>query len=586
MKEDALMRSLSGRSAGIVLSVAVVAGTWAAGEASALPAGFVDELIASGLTAPTAIAVAPDGRIFVTEQTGAVRVVRGGSLLATPFATFNVDSEGERGVLGIAFDPNFPSNDFVYVYHTVPGTPPHNRISRMKAAGDQVQSGSTVAILDLEALSSHKNHNGGAIHFGPDGKLYVAVGENANRTNAQSLANRLGKILRLNSDGTIPGNNPTSFAAISGSPSGVNRAIWAVGLRNPYTFAFQPHSGTMLINDVGQQTWEEINVGGAGRNYGWPDSEGPTTIAGHTSPAVAYQHQSGDPTGCAITGGTFYNPVRANFPSQYQGKYFFADFCGNWIHYIDPSSSQSSTLFQSGLKQPVNLAVGPDGSLLYIQRGNGQLRRIRYDGSSSNQAILASTTKLEVKEGRQATATLRLATQPAQTIDVAVKMAIFDHSISVTPATVRFTPSSWGAKTITIKAGQDSDRSDDGGTVEATSPGLAAVRIVDNAVDDERPAAAPRAVISEPQNGATVSGTNAEFFGDGLSANGTVRAQFVIDTVTRYVDLNDEGHYHINGNHNLWDTTQLANGDHLLSMRVYDALGQWGSHTIKVKVQN
>lgn len=579
------MRSPSGRSAGLALACTVLAGTLAAGDAAALPAGFVDELVTGGLSAPTAIAVAPDGRIFVTEQTGAVRVVRGGTLLATPFATFNVDTDGERGLLGIAFDPNFPSNDLVYVYHTVPGTPAHNRISRMKAAGDQAQAGSTVAILNLEALSDRKNHNGGAIHFGPDGKLYVAVGENANKPNAQSLANRLGKILRLNPDGTIPGNNPTSFAGISGSPTGVNRAIWAVGLRNPYTFAFQPHSGRMFINDVGQQTWEEINVGGAGRNYGWPDSEGPTSIAGHTSPTFAYQHQSGDPTGCAITGGTFYNPSRASFPSQYEGKYFFADICGNWIHYIDPSSPQNSTPFQSGLKQPVDLAVGPDGALLYVQRGNGQLRRIRYDGSST-QAILASVTKLEVREGRQATATLRLAAKPEGNVDAAVKMSMYDHSISVTPATVRFTPSSWTGKTITIKAGQDGDRSDDGGTVEVTAPGLAATRIVVTAVDDERPADAPRAMISEPQNGATVSGANAEFFGDGLSVAGAVRAQFVIDNVTRYVDLNDEGHYHINGNHNLWDTTQLANGDHLLNMRVYDALGRWGSHTIKVKVQN
>ncbi|MGE3295329.1 MAG: sorbosone dehydrogenase family protein [Geminicoccaceae bacterium] len=579
------MRSPSGRSAGLALACAVVAGTLAGGDAAALPAGFVDELVTGGLSAPTAIAVAPDGRIFVTEQTGAVRVIRGGSLLGTPFATFNVDTDGERGLLGIAFDPNFPSNDFVYVYHTVPGSPARNRISRMKAAGDQAQAGSTVTILDLDPLSDRKNHNGGAIHFGPDGKLYVAVGENANTSNAQSLANRLGKILRLNPDGTIPGNNPTSFAGISGSPTGANRAIWAVGLRNPFTFAFQPHSGRMFINDVGKQTWEEINVGGAGRNYGWPGSEGPTSIAGHTSPAFAYQHQSGNPTGCAIAGGTFYNPSRASFPAQYEGKYFFADLCGNWIHYIDPSSPQSATLFQSGLKQPVGLAVGPDGSLLYVQRGNGQLRRIRYDGSSS-QAILASTTKLEVREGKQAMVTLRLAAQPDQAIDAAVKMAMFDHSISVTPATVRFTPSSWTGKTITIKAGQDGDRSDDGGTVEITAPGLAATRVVVTAVDDERPAEAPRAVISEPQNGATVSGTNAEFFGDGISSAGAVRAQFVIDNVTRYVDLNDEGHYHINGNHNLWDTTQLANGDHLLNMRVYDALGRWGSHTIKVKVQN
>ena len=580
-----MTRNLPGQSAGSALIFALLAGTFAAGDAHALPPGFEDELVAGGLTSPTALAVAPDGRIFIAEQPGAVRVVRNGALLTAPFAQFSVDSNGERGLLGLAFDPNFSSNQYVYVYHTVPGTPAHNRVSRMKANGDSVQSGTIETILDLDPLSSRTNHNGGAIHFGPDSKLYVAVGENAERSNAQSLANRLGKILRINPDGTIPGNNPTSFAGISGSPSGANRAIWAVGLRNPFTFAFQPHSGTMFINDVGQQTWEEINVGGAGRNYGWPGSEGPTTIADHTPPAFAYQHQSGTPTGCAITGGTFYNPASANFPSQYKGKYFFSDICGNWIYYLNPAAPQSATLFRDGLNKPVDLAVGPDGTLLYLQRGNGQLRRVRYTGGSV-QAILASTTRLQLAEGRQATVMLQLATQPTETIEASVKRVMSDPSIRAQPATVRFTPSSWTGKSITITADQDVDRSDDGGTIDVTAPGITGRRILVTAVDDERPADAPRAVISEPQNGATVSGTNAEFFGDGISTAGTVRAQFVIDNVTRYVDLNDEGHYHINGNHNLWDTTQLANGDHVLILRVYDALGRWGAHTIKVKVQN
>src|SRR5689334_3487711 len=213
--------------------------------------------------------LAPDGRIFVCQQTGSLRVIKNGALLSTPFLTLNVDSNGERGLLGIAFDPNFASNNFLYVYYTVPSTPRHNRVSRFTANGDVVANGSEVPILDLDNLSTATNHNGGAIHFGPDGKLYVAVGENANGANAQTLSNRLGKMLRINSDGSIPGDNPFFNTATV-----LNRSIWALGLRNPFTFAFQPGTGRMFINDVGQNTWEEINDGMAGSNYGWPTTEG------------------------------------------------------------------------------------------------------------------------------------------------------------------------------------------------------------------------------------------------------------------------------------------------------------------------
>jgi len=135
--------------------------------------------------------------------------------------------------------------------------------------GSDTSDGTETAIVDLDNLSTMTNHNGGAMHFGIDGKLYVAVGENANSANAQSLSNRLGKILRYNPDGTIPADNPTTFSNVGGSTSGLNKAIWALGLRNPFTFAFQPGTGRMFINDVGENTWESINDGFPGLNYGW-----------------------------------------------------------------------------------------------------------------------------------------------------------------------------------------------------------------------------------------------------------------------------------------------------------------------------
>ena len=235
-------------------------------DAATLPPGFVEQQFGGNLGgSPTAMEFAPDGRLFVCLQNGTLRVIKNGTLLSAPFIKLAVDSSGERGLLGIAFDPDFARNNYLYLYHTVPGSPAHNQVSRFTAAGDVAAANSEVVLLDLSNLSTAPNHNGGATHFGPDGKLYVAAGENANGANAQSFNNLLGKILRINSDGSIPTDNPFYNTA-----SGNNRAIWALGLRNPYTFAFQPGSTRMFINDVGESTWEEIDDGIAGSNYGCP----------------------------------------------------------------------------------------------------------------------------------------------------------------------------------------------------------------------------------------------------------------------------------------------------------------------------
>jgi glucose/arabinose dehydrogenase len=231
-----------------------------------VPGNFSDVELVGGIMEPTLMAIAPDGRIFVSEQAGKLRVIKNGALLTAPFVTLNVNRSGERGLLGIAFDPAFATNRFVYVYYTS-STGPHNRVSRFTASGDVAAGGETV-LLDLPTLVA-QNHNGGAIHFGPDGKLYIAVGDNAKGANAQSLSTPLGKLLRINPDGTIPSDNP-----FVGSTTGINRSIWALGLRNPFTFAFQPGTGRLFINDVGQSAWEEINEGVAGANYGWPTTEG------------------------------------------------------------------------------------------------------------------------------------------------------------------------------------------------------------------------------------------------------------------------------------------------------------------------
>jgi glucose/arabinose dehydrogenase len=163
-------------------------------QAATVPGGFIDAQWVTGLAAPTAMAFAPDGRLFVCQQGGALRVIKNGQLLTTPFLTLNVNASGERGLLGIAFDPNFASNQFVYLYYTATSPAIHNRVSRFQANGDVAVPNSELVLLDLNNLSSATNHNGGALHFGSDAKLYIAVGENATPSNAQTLNNLLGKI--------------------------------------------------------------------------------------------------------------------------------------------------------------------------------------------------------------------------------------------------------------------------------------------------------------------------------------------------------------------------------------------------------
>lgn len=341
-----------------------------------LEAGFTRSIWASGFgNVPTAMAFAPDGRLFVTEQGGAVRIVKNGALLSQPFVTVPTVADGERGLLGIAFDPDFASTGWVYLYYTSTATgEAHNRIVRYTANGDVAVAGSGVVLVELAGLGDVAKHNGGAMHFGPDGKLYVAVGDATTPTYAQQLDNPFGKILRFNRNGTIPSDNPF-FATTTGT----NRAIWARGLRNPFTMTRQPETGRLHINDVGQGTWEEINVGRAGANYGWPTTEGPTTTAGQDTPLLAIRHGE-SPTlfdATAVIGGGFMPSASPNFGARFAGDYFFADYVYGWVYRLDAANGWRPAAFAllhpGELFDPSNaitgLSVGPDGAL-YVLTGS------------------------------------------------------------------------------------------------------------------------------------------------------------------------------------------------------------------------
>jgi glucose/arabinose dehydrogenase len=349
-----------------------------------LPPRFTDSSppVVSGLTDPMDMEFAPDGRLFVAEQAGRVRIAKPDGTLATFLnISTKVDSTGPRGLQALTFDPSFSPNRYFYLHYTrkaTSTTPVHNRIVRVtaNANGTKMVSGSEKLILRLNNQSADQHH-GGAIDFGPtDGKLYIVTGDNQTPPKAQQLNNLFGKMLRINKDGTIPTTNPFYTTA-----SGNNRAIWALGLRNPFKFAFQPGTDTIFINDPGEDSWEEINEGAAGANYGWPVHEGVAKDPPYVDPIFHYGPEP-SPTGCAmaITGGAFYNPTPLQFPSEFKGDYFFADYCHDWIRKLDASTREVSD-FASGIDKPIDLEVSEKGELYYLSRGStGLVGKISYAG--------------------------------------------------------------------------------------------------------------------------------------------------------------------------------------------------------------
>ena len=343
------------------------------------PAGFKVSTVATGLTGAVAMETARDGRIFVCEQTGALRVIRNGKLLPTPFVTLSVDSRWERGLIGVTVDPNFDSSPFVYVCYVAKEPYTHHVISRFAANGDIAQAGSEQILFvgdDQAHLGGNvpAGHQGGALHFGSDGCLYIGIGEHTNGPASQRLDTLQGKLLRIDADGSIPLDNP-----LVNKTTGKYQAIWAYGLRNPFTFAFHP-SGEMLINDVGGK-FEEINRGTAGANYGWPIVDhGPTDDPRFVGPIHIYPQAS-------ISGGV-YVPTDSAWPARYRDKYLFADFVHGWIRYIDSRSENvadaaAANTFCTGFRRPVDMRFGTDGSL-YVLLRNAWVIDDKFEGSTSS----------------------------------------------------------------------------------------------------------------------------------------------------------------------------------------------------------
>jgi len=265
-----------------ILILLVLVGSWVGAQSDVK---VVPEVLFKNLDFPDALAFAPDGRIFFNEKTGSVRVIQNENVQTQSFAKLDVVSAGEQGLLGLALHPNFASNGFLYVYYTYTnGTFFHSGIRRYTAVGNTGTNPTN--ILDITNPTGSRYHNGGYIKFGPDGKLYVQVGEFQNPNLSQDLSVYAGKILRMNDDGSVPADNP-----FKGS------LVYAYGIRNAFGMDFDPITGMLIATEAGPDT-DEINIITAGANYGWPGCIGICNNTADKDPIITFSPAT-TPTGIA-----------------------------------------------------------------------------------------------------------------------------------------------------------------------------------------------------------------------------------------------------------------------------------------------
>lgn len=337
----------------------------------------------SGLSSPVALAHAGDERLFVVEQGGRIKIIQPtGTVNATPFLQLPsslLTTGGEQGLLGLAFHPDYASNGYFYLNYTnSSGDTVIARYSVSSGNPDLADSTSGSVLLTID--QPYSNHNGGTLQFGPDGYLYIGMGDGGSggdpQNRAQNINSLLGKMLRIDVDGAspyaIPPDNP--YVGVAGADE-----IWAVGLRNPWKFSFDSETGDLWIADVGQGEVEEINKVGyteAGLNYGWKCYEGNSVYSSCTTPGVTYempfaQYTHSGTGGCSITGGYVY---RGSAYPNFVGKYFFADYCLNRIGYVNDSGAITYSSFFSGNNNFTSFGEDVNGELYAV--GSGKVVKI------------------------------------------------------------------------------------------------------------------------------------------------------------------------------------------------------------------
>lgn len=332
--------------------------------------------VATGLESPVHMASPPgDPRLFIVEQAGRIRILEDGELLDTPFLDIRarVGAGGERGLLSVAFHPNYAANGYFYVNFTDLGG--DTRVERFRVSGSPDRADPTSATLVLSVAQPYSNHNGGHVLFGPDGYLYVGMGDGGSggdpHGHAQNPATLLGALLRLDVDGgepyAIPADNPHAAGGGRGE-------IWAIGLRNPWRIAFDPPTGTLWIADVGQGAREEVNAVAAdapGLNYGWNVLEGTRcyTAPCDASDMIAPVHEYPHPDGCSITGGVVY---RGTALPGLAGHYFYSDYCAGFIRSFrlqDGTVRDHRDWNIGGLSQVTSFGVDRAGELYVAAAG-------------------------------------------------------------------------------------------------------------------------------------------------------------------------------------------------------------------------
>lgn len=322
------------------------------------PVPFRVETFLPNANFPVTMAFAPDGRLFYNElRTGQVRVVQNGQLQAQPFATLTVETNGERGLLGLAIDPNFTLSRFVYVYYSDPGG--FHRLVRFTEASGVGTNQTTIVTIPR----TNGNHNGGNIGFGRDGKLYLTIGDCGDPANSQNNAEFCGKILRYNADGTIPADNPF----------GPTSPAFNLGLRNSFDFTFHPASGAIYASENGPNCDDEINRVVAAENYGWR----PNYPCGDMDPSFVAPLRRFDPV-IAPTGITLY--TASAFP-QFRDSLFLVDFNDGRVQRFTVNEAmqgqitQSEVIVTGGFGSLLDIVQGPDG-LLYFSSTTAILRII------------------------------------------------------------------------------------------------------------------------------------------------------------------------------------------------------------------
>jgi len=375
------------------LAIAVSIITPASLSATNLPPGFVEELVASDLVGPMSMAWSPPGDLWIGGAQGHVYLLRANPNAASRYsapivaAELPVSNQGERGIIGIAVDPDYVQNRFIWVFYSKRDLPFRNRLSRLRHVGDQLVE-ETVIFETPDLLNDF--HNGGCLRFASDKTLYISTGDDGqfNET-SQDPHDLRGKILRINRDGSPAVGNPF-LDGEDGDPR-----VWALGLRNPWRFNFQPRSEAMFIADVGGSAYEEINLGIAGANYGWALTEGPEPpgTPGVTYPIYFYPHTS--QLGNGIIGGD--HASGGNFPPAYRGNYFFGDVATRELFrmVLDESNRAVSVerFASNTLSGPVDIQFGPDGALYYLAFRERGLLRVKYVGGSNRQPVAIASVE-------------------------------------------------------------------------------------------------------------------------------------------------------------------------------------------------